>query len=45
MILHPIAFAEFEAFLAGIGLSDFGAAARDCYSTDMAMARKAASRR
>ena len=45
VVLHPIAFADFEAFLAGVGLSDFGAATRDCYAADMATARKVASRR
>jgi hypothetical protein len=39
VILHPIAYAEFEAFLAGIGLTDFGAATRDCYAADMAAAK------
>jgi hypothetical protein len=45
VILHPIDYAEFEAFLAGIGLSDFGGATRDCYATDMARMKRAADRR
>ena len=45
VVLHPIAFADFEAFLTGIGLTDFGAGSRDCYATDMATARKVAGRR
>ena len=45
VILHPVAFADFEAFLAGVGLTDFGAGSRDCYAADMAAAGKVARRR
>ena len=45
VVLHPIAFADFEAFLAGVGLTDFGASARDCYAADMREAAKGANQR